>query len=66
MSKKGGYKHVPSSRASFFGLSNILASIMTVNDWLSREEISNADILAYPNAQTAAQIKSSPLGKALE
>lgn len=38
---------------------------MTVNDWLSREKISDDDALTYPNARTAKEIKSSPLYEAL-
>lgn len=39
---------------------------MTVAEWLSCQNISDAEILAYPNARTAYDIRNSPLGKALE
>lgn len=38
---------------------------MTVTSWLSRQNITEYDILTYPNAKTAADIKNSPLYKAL-
>lgn len=38
---------------------------MTVTEWLSRQNISDADTLAYPNARTAYDIRNSPLGKAM-
>lgn len=39
----------------------------TVDYWLNRKlKISEADIENYPNAKRAAEIKSSPLYKALE
>ena len=38
---------------------------MTVDEWLSRKNISEADALAYPNARTAYELQQSPLGKAL-
>lgn len=39
---------------------------MTVNEWTSSKIISDNDTLTYPNAKTAAEIKASPLFKALE
>lgn len=54
----------------FSGVSSIVRGnppkLMTVNEWLSRKNISSNDILFYPNAKTAAEIKASPLYKALE
>ena len=38
---------------------------VTVDEWLSRKNISEADALAYPNARTAYELQQSPLGKAL-
>lgn len=38
---------------------------MTVTDWCNRENISEDDLLAYPNARTAYEIQQSPLAKAL-
>lgn len=40
--------------------------LMTVDEWTNLEKISEKDQLEYPNARTAAAIKSSPLYKALE
>lgn len=39
---------------------------MTVDEWLKLKDISNYEIEHYPNAATAAKIKASPLGRALE
>lgn len=39
---------------------------MTVEDWLSAHNISDYDLLSFPNARTAAELKASPLAKALE
>lgn len=39
---------------------------MPVEIWLLMPEIAEKDIVAYPNAKAAAELKSSPLYKALE
>ncbi len=69
MSKKGGYKHVPDTKSSLFDYQawtmEYFKPSMTVTEWVNSREISNDDILAYPNARTAYEIRTSPLYKAL-
>lgn len=40
--------------------------VRSLDNWLKCLEITDYDIENYPNAKKAAQIKASPLGKALE
>lgn len=43
-----------------------LRGAWSVETWLKQQVISQEHIKKYPNAAKAAEIKASPLGKALE
>lgn len=45
---------------------DFIFSAMTVDDWMDIGNIPETTQLLYPNAKTAAEIKASPLAKALE